>query len=439
MRPSLLREVMPGADRFDPAEGSPPIRRAYRGDQLLGYVFLTADLPPEERGYSGPVRAVVGMTPDGTLTGVRVTEYRESYMSTKGDFLRRRGFQEQYAGKYIGDGFRVYEDIDGISKVSITVRALSRGVRDAARRIAAAYPPAVPAPTEPAGDVLTMSWFQIQQGRVATRMDVTGEGEGALGISLIHLESEELARYLVGGLYQYIVNAVDSRGGADELVLYAVDGPGSRLAIQQGWSIEQNGVRTPVPLENVVMLGSPWEGLLAGETSAVLALAHLGALPEREDAGIEAAHHLAAHVERDARMLEREALVVVGAGVVPDAEERVGEARPEDLTAHAPSIPRRVEIGAEENGELFPLGVDGEQSVRARARAGRRAVRVEDAEAAAESRLGLVEREREREDLVARNRVGGRDGLAGERDARRRLRAAARRGRDGVRRRGSRV
>ncbi|HUF75065.1 MAG TPA: 4Fe-4S binding protein [Longimicrobiales bacterium] len=269
VRPSLVREVMPEADSVADAEGSPPVRRAYRGGELIGYVFLTSDLPPEERGYSGPIRAVVGMTPDGTLTGVRVTEYRESYMSTKGDFLRRPGFQEQYAGKYIGDGFRVYDDVDGISKVSVSVRALSRGVRDAARRVAAAYPPERPRPTEPVGDVLSMSWFVMRQAGVAARMDVTAEGEAAVGISLIHLESEELARYLVGGLYQYVLDAVERRGRSGELILYAVDGPGSRLAVQQGWSIEQGGVVTEIPYQDVVMLGSPWEGLLSGETSIV--------------------------------------------------------------------------------------------------------------------------------------------------------------------------
>lgn len=269
VRPSLVREVMPDADSVADAQGNPPVRRAYRNGELVGYVFLTSDLPPEERGYSGPIRAIVGMTPDGTLTGVRVTEYRESYMSTKGDFLRRPGFQEQYAGKWIGESFRVYEDIDGISKVSVSVRALSRGVRDAARRIAAAYPPEQPRPTAPEGDVLSMSWFVMRQAGVAARMDVTVDGEDPVGISVIHLESEELARYLVGGLYQYVLNAVERRGASGELILYAVDGPGSRLAVQQGWAIEQDGVRTDIPYSDVVMLGSPWEGLLSGETSIV--------------------------------------------------------------------------------------------------------------------------------------------------------------------------
>src|SRR6185369_12514618 len=32
-------EVFPGADRFGPIEGNPPAQAAYKGDQLLGYVF----------------------------------------------------------------------------------------------------------------------------------------------------------------------------------------------------------------------------------------------------------------------------------------------------------------------------------------------------------------------------------------------------------------
>jgi ferredoxin len=269
VRASLLRQVMPEADRFDPAEGEPPVKRAFRGDELFGYVFLTSDLPPEERGYSGPIEAVVGMKPDGTLTGVRVTEYHETYMRTKGDFLRTPGFQEQFSGKYIGDAFRVYDDVDGIARVSISIRAMSRGVRNAARRVAAAYPPAVQRPLAPVGELTSLSWFDMRARGVAARMNVTGEGEDPVGISMLHLESEELARYLLGGLYQYVVNAVERRGGAHELVLYVVDGAGSRMAVQQGWSIVQNAVTTEIPVDDVVMLGSPWDGLLAGETPLV--------------------------------------------------------------------------------------------------------------------------------------------------------------------------
>jgi Na+-translocating ferredoxin:NAD+ oxidoreductase RnfG subunit len=269
----LLQQVMPEADRVDPAEGDPPVRRAYRGEQFLGYVFLTSDFPPEVVGYSGPIRALVGMTPDGHLTGVRVTEYHESRMNQKGDFLRQTpGFQEQYVGKYIGDAFRVYEDVDGISRVSISVRALSRGVRDTARRVAATYSRVVakegaPAPVE---NITSMPWFEMRRVGVAARMTVNGEEEDEIGISVIHLESEELALYLVGALNGYVTSAVERRNAiGSDLVLYVVDGPGSRMPIQQGWSVTQGQTTIPIPVDNVVTLGSPWEGLLSGEVSMV--------------------------------------------------------------------------------------------------------------------------------------------------------------------------
>ena len=91
VRSSLLEEVIPEADRVEEAEGSPIVRRAYKDDELIGYVFLTSDLPPEEYGYSGPIEALVAMTPEGNLTGVRVTRYNETYMRTRGDFLRLLG------------------------------------------------------------------------------------------------------------------------------------------------------------------------------------------------------------------------------------------------------------------------------------------------------------------------------------------------------------
>ncbi len=275
VRASLLRDVMPEADRFDPAEGDPPIRRAYRGEELLGYVFLTSDFPPEENGYSGPIRALVGMRTDGHLTGVRVTEYHESRMNQKGDFLRVPGFQEQYAGKYIGDAFRVYEDIDGISRVSISVRALSRGVRDTARRVAATYSRVVAeeGAAAPAENVTSMPWFEMRRVGVAARMAVNADDQDEVGISVIHLESEELALYLLGALNGYITSAVERREATGrDLILYVVDGAGSRMPIQQGWSVVQNGETTPISVDNVIMLGSPWEGLLSGETSMVGAI-----------------------------------------------------------------------------------------------------------------------------------------------------------------------
>src|SRR5690606_40437467 len=60
LQPEWLQQVMPAADSFSDKEGSPPVFRAFSHDAsgeqtLIGYVFLSADVPPEEKGYSKPI------------------------------------------------------------------------------------------------------------------------------------------------------------------------------------------------------------------------------------------------------------------------------------------------------------------------------------------------------------------------------------------------
>lgn len=70
-------ELVPGADRFGPAQGDPPIVPAYRGNDLLGYVYLNADFT-NAVGYSGkPIHMLVGIDPKGAITGIRLIEHKE--------------------------------------------------------------------------------------------------------------------------------------------------------------------------------------------------------------------------------------------------------------------------------------------------------------------------------------------------------------------------
>jgi Na+-translocating ferredoxin:NAD+ oxidoreductase RnfG subunit len=273
---SLVREVMPEADRFDEVSGDPPVVRGYRTgadgvESFHGWVFLTSDLPPEQFGYSGPIEALVGLRPDGSLTGVRVTDYMESYMRSMGDFLRTPGFQEQFAGKHVGDAFRLWDDVEGISRVSISVRALSRGVRDAARRVAAAYGVASEfASTTEIADPVGLSWYELRQLGVVQRFEVTEPGEGSAGIALAYIENERLGEYFFGPqLYERALRSAERRGGAEDLFLYAIDGSRLRLFRQQGWSLVQGEDTIPVDPRSVVSLGLPSGGVVAGEATMV--------------------------------------------------------------------------------------------------------------------------------------------------------------------------
>jgi hypothetical protein len=230
-----LQAVFPEAERFSEKRGRPPVFEAYRGDpesgreQLVGYAFLTSDLPPEMTGYSGPIEALVGVDLDGTVTGVRVVEYHESLQESRGDFLARRGFQEQYAGKGIGDAFRVRSDIDGISGATISVRALSLSVRNAARRVAAAYVSKSAAgpgagkryiTTITHEELANLTWGEMLEAGLGSAVTA-----GEVTISLTFLRDEAMGGLLMGpGAFQTAVAKAGERVHEHHLMLLGVDG-----------------------------------------------------------------------------------------------------------------------------------------------------------------------------------------------------------------------
>ena len=72
-----LQEIMPGAERLDPESGPPPSAAAYRGDELLGYVYLNSTAV-NATGYSGkPIHIVVGMDLNGIITGLKMVKHSE--------------------------------------------------------------------------------------------------------------------------------------------------------------------------------------------------------------------------------------------------------------------------------------------------------------------------------------------------------------------------
>jgi NosR/NirI family nitrous oxide reductase transcriptional regulator len=66
-----------GADRFGAAQGDPPLVPAYRGDELLGWVYLASDLA-NATGYSGkPIHLLVGIDPQGIVRGIKLVDHKE--------------------------------------------------------------------------------------------------------------------------------------------------------------------------------------------------------------------------------------------------------------------------------------------------------------------------------------------------------------------------
>lgn len=134
-----LRTLFPAATSFGPKGGDPPHHRALGPDpqtgaeRVLGLAFWTTDLEPLERGYDGPIRMLVGMNPEGVLTGIVVADHKEPYGYFSIDLPE---FAAQFKNKSIRDPFRLGSDVDAISRATITVSSATRAIRNSARRVA---------------------------------------------------------------------------------------------------------------------------------------------------------------------------------------------------------------------------------------------------------------------------------------------------------------
>lgn len=136
-----LRQLFPSATAFSPKTGAPPHFEAYaaapdRG--LVGMAFWTTDLDPLERGYDGPIKILVGLDLRGRLTGVVVADHHEPYGYFSVD---PPAFAAQFAGKSVRDAFRVGEDVQAVSRATLTVASATRAIRNSARRVATALIP----------------------------------------------------------------------------------------------------------------------------------------------------------------------------------------------------------------------------------------------------------------------------------------------------------
>ena len=131
-----MRQVFPRATTFSTKQaGAVPHYVAYVDGEAAGYVFWTTELEPLERAYDGPIKMLVGVGTDAKLTGVLVTEHREPYGYFSVDLP---AFAAQFPGKDIREPFRVGDDVDAISRATISITSSSRAIRNGARRIARA-------------------------------------------------------------------------------------------------------------------------------------------------------------------------------------------------------------------------------------------------------------------------------------------------------------
>ena len=135
-----VKRLFPEAAAFSPLEGTPLHFKAFGQDpkanpgaRPIGYVFWTTDLVPNEHGYHGPMHLLVAMDLAGIIKGVYLDYHGEPY----GYFsVEPPKFVAQFTNKSIRDPFRVGQDIDAVSRATISITSATRAVRDASRMMA---------------------------------------------------------------------------------------------------------------------------------------------------------------------------------------------------------------------------------------------------------------------------------------------------------------
>lgn len=275
---ALLKKVMPDAESFAEKAGEPPVYKAFAAPEqgaepeLIGYLFETPDYPPEEIGYSAPIEVLVGMDLEGTLTGIEVLYYRESYKSIRGDFLNTERFPNQFEGMSVSDGFRVGRDLDGVSRATITSWATSRGIRNAARAVAQNYLTdsefvANVNGSEAALNILKeQSWEEMKESGLVKEFPILLGDQTQLNLTLAFMGNEALGELLVGpDDYSRAEREASNRVQDGSMLLVGIDGNAStpfrqeRLAIMQGDDVYN------IERRRFVYVGSADYGKIAGQ------------------------------------------------------------------------------------------------------------------------------------------------------------------------------
>lgn len=274
----FLREVMPGASSFSEKSGEPPVYKAFANSnagsepELVGYLFETPDYPPEEIGYSAPIEVLVGMDMRGTLSGIKVLYYRESYKSIRGDFINTERFPFQFEGMSVSDGFRVGRDLDGVSRATITSWATSRGIRNAARQVALAYltdSEFVASANSGASAVQILeaqSWDEMIESGLVKKFPIVLDDLTELNLTIAFMGNESLGEILVGATdFSRAEREASSRVRDGSMVLVGIDGNASTPFRQERLAVMQGGQAYSIERRRFVYVGSADEGKIAGQ------------------------------------------------------------------------------------------------------------------------------------------------------------------------------
>lgn len=286
-----LHQVLPLAETFGAKQGDPAAWPGYRMNpqtrerELIGYAFLSADVPPEEPGYSAAIDMLVGVDADFNMTGVKILDYEETYLRIKGDFLAQPDLLSQFRNKAISDEFQIDQDIDGIAGSTVSVFAIARGARNAARQVAEAYldyDPGDPVRQARVARIQALmqnsSWEEMLSAGVVQQLQVPLPDGTELLLFFTYMGAAGLGEFWVGKeKYALAERAASVYLGGDEIVLVAIGGSAAekfqyyQLQVMQENSAALSWFRR-FTTDSYVAMGAAETGVLAAQASQLGAM-----------------------------------------------------------------------------------------------------------------------------------------------------------------------
>jgi NosR/NirI family transcriptional regulator, nitrous oxide reductase regulator len=124
-------EIAPGADRFGPPQGDPPLIPVFKGQEILGYAYLNSDFS-NAVGYSGkPIEIIVGLTSAGRIAGLKLVEHKEPIVLVGIPQARIVASMQKLVGTDVAritTGAEPIPHIDIVSGASVTVLVIGDSI-----------------------------------------------------------------------------------------------------------------------------------------------------------------------------------------------------------------------------------------------------------------------------------------------------------------------
>ena len=133
-------EIVPGADRFGPLQGVPPMAPVLADTQLLGYAYVNADWV-NSTGYSGrPIQILVGIGTDARITGAKLMDHHEPIILIGIPPERITRFIAGYVGRNVLEltktGSSTRPVVDIVSGATVSVMVIGESIVQSGIRVA---------------------------------------------------------------------------------------------------------------------------------------------------------------------------------------------------------------------------------------------------------------------------------------------------------------